>query len=65
MKCSSRSWLHNLHTMICTGDVISEDESMTLIAGLAMGHNVFQDLEGLAMPTAGGFVGYIDYIAGN
>jgi len=47
------------------GDVISEDESMTLIAGLAMGHNVFQDLEGLAMPTAGGFVGYIDYIAGN
>ena len=43
------------------GDIVCEDASITLLAGLAIGHNVFQDLEGLAMPTAGGFVGYIDY----
>ena len=45
------------------GDVICEDECITLCAGLAIGHNAFQDLEGLAMPTAGGFTGHIDYVA--
>ena len=45
------------------GDVICEDECITLCAGLAIGHNAFQDLEGLAMPTAGGFTGHVDYVA--
>jgi len=47
------------------GDVVDADSAITLVAGLAIGGNVFQDLEGLAMPTAGGFVGYIDYIVEN
>lgn len=47
------------------GDLISEDGNIKLLAGLAIGHNCFQDLEGLVMPTAGGFVGCVDYIVEN
>ena len=47
------------------GDVVCEDGSITLLAGLAIGHNVFQDLEGLAMPTAAGFVGHVEYVVEN